>query len=168
VYVEGIRISQETHLRASTACYRDTFTFVFVENVRTSYETALWTFNICYGNNFTSLYVDDVCTSQETYVYTCTVCCGESFTFLSSHCYETNDWFAVVLLPWQLPLALFSGAEGFKILPKTDSESPWENFHIFVSLYLEPDRFLLEAEHRLVTKDRTRGNLGPRNRGICQ
>jgi hypothetical protein len=33
---EDFRSSQEAHLWASTACYRDSFTLVYVDDVRTS------------------------------------------------------------------------------------------------------------------------------------
>jgi hypothetical protein len=68
VYVDDVRTSQETHLCTSTACYGDSFTYVYV-NVRTSQETHLWTSTACYRDSFTYVYVDDVHTSQETPVY---------------------------------------------------------------------------------------------------
>jgi hypothetical protein len=52
-----------TTLWASTACYGDSFTFLYVDDVRTSQEARAST--VSYGDSFTFLYVDDVCTSQE-------------------------------------------------------------------------------------------------------
>jgi hypothetical protein len=37
-YVDDVLTSEETHLWASTACYRDSFTFLYVGDVRTSQE----------------------------------------------------------------------------------------------------------------------------------
>jgi hypothetical protein len=73
-----VRTSQETHLHASTACYWDSFTFLYVGDVRTSQEAQ--TSTACYRDSFTCLYVGDVRTSQEA--QTSTACYGDSFTFL--------------------------------------------------------------------------------------
>jgi hypothetical protein len=39
LYVNYVRTSQETPIRASTACYGDSFTVLYVNDVRTSQET---------------------------------------------------------------------------------------------------------------------------------
>jgi hypothetical protein len=51
LYVDDVRISQGTHLWASTACYRDSFTSLYVDNVRTSQETRVFT--AFYSDSFT-------------------------------------------------------------------------------------------------------------------
>jgi hypothetical protein len=53
LYVDDIRTSQETHLRASTACYGDRFAFLYVDDVRTSVEAQLRASTAYYGNSFT-------------------------------------------------------------------------------------------------------------------
>jgi hypothetical protein len=53
-----------TTTQASTACYGDSFTFLYADEDRTSQE--IQALPACYGDNFTLLYVDDVRTSQET------------------------------------------------------------------------------------------------------
>jgi hypothetical protein len=50
-FVDDVRTSQETHLWASTACYRDSFTVLYVDDVRTSQETHLWAYMACYGDS---------------------------------------------------------------------------------------------------------------------
>jgi hypothetical protein len=80
--VADIRTPQETHLLASTACYRHRFTLLYVADVRTSQETYLWASTACYGDRFTLLYVPDVRTSQETYLWASTACYGVRFTLL--------------------------------------------------------------------------------------
>jgi hypothetical protein len=65
----------------STGCYGDSFTFLYVDDVRISEETHLWASTACYGDNVTLLYVDYVRTSQETRLLSSTACYGESFTF---------------------------------------------------------------------------------------
>jgi hypothetical protein len=57
-------IPHRKHLRASTACYEDSFTLLCVDDVHTSQETQDST--DCYGDSFALLCVDDVPTSQET------------------------------------------------------------------------------------------------------
>jgi hypothetical protein len=59
-----------TTLEASTACYGHSFTFLYVDDVRISQETHLLASAVCYGESFTFLYVDDVRTSQETHLRT--------------------------------------------------------------------------------------------------
>jgi hypothetical protein len=39
--------------KTSTACYADSFTFLYVDDVRTSQETCLWASTACYGDRFT-------------------------------------------------------------------------------------------------------------------
>jgi hypothetical protein len=51
------------HLWTSTACYRNSFIFLYVD-VRTSLETHAFT--ACYRYSFTPLCVEDGRTSQET------------------------------------------------------------------------------------------------------
>jgi hypothetical protein len=69
------------HLTGSTACYSDSFPFVYVDDVRTSQKARLitviallfisrWHLSLTgsttfYEDSFTCLYVDDVRTSQE-------------------------------------------------------------------------------------------------------
>jgi hypothetical protein len=55
-----------TNLKASTACYGDSFTFLCVHDVRTSQKTQLRASTACYGGSFTFLHVDDICIPQET------------------------------------------------------------------------------------------------------
>jgi hypothetical protein len=69
-------------LWASTACYGDSFTFLYLADVRTSQETYLCASTACYGHSFDLLYIADVRTSQETHLWTSTSCYGDSFTFL--------------------------------------------------------------------------------------
>jgi hypothetical protein len=38
---------------AVTACYRNSFTFLYVDAVRTSQETHIWSFTACYEDSFT-------------------------------------------------------------------------------------------------------------------
>jgi hypothetical protein len=57
-------VPHRKHPYASTACYGDSFTFLYVDDVRTSQETQA--FIAYFGDSFTFLYVDDVRTSQET------------------------------------------------------------------------------------------------------
>jgi hypothetical protein len=78
-YIDGVRTSQDTHLRASTACYGDTFTFLCVDDVRTSQETHASM--ACYGDSFTFCFVDGVSTSQDTHLWASTARYGYSFTF---------------------------------------------------------------------------------------
>jgi hypothetical protein len=54
-----------TAMWASTACYGDSFTFLYVDYVRTSLEAQSST--ACYGDGFTFLYVDDVLTPMGLY-----------------------------------------------------------------------------------------------------
>jgi hypothetical protein len=81
LYVDDIRTSQETHLRASTACCGDSFTFLYVDDVRISQEPHLWASKACYGDSFTFVYKDAVRISQETQVWASKACYGDSFTF---------------------------------------------------------------------------------------
>jgi hypothetical protein len=53
LHVDDVRTSQETHLRASTACYEDNFTSVYVRYVSISQETRLGPSTACYGDSFT-------------------------------------------------------------------------------------------------------------------
>jgi hypothetical protein len=53
-------VPHRKHLRTSTPCYGDSFTFLYVPDVRTSQETHLWVSKACYGYSFTYLYVDDI------------------------------------------------------------------------------------------------------------
>jgi hypothetical protein len=42
LYVDDVRTSHETHIRPSTASYRDSFTFIlYVDDVRASRETRM-------------------------------------------------------------------------------------------------------------------------------
>jgi hypothetical protein len=41
LYVDYVRTSQKTHLRASTVCYRDMYTFLYVDDIRASQEMLL-------------------------------------------------------------------------------------------------------------------------------
>jgi hypothetical protein len=81
LYVDNIHTSQETHLCASTACYRDSFTFLYLYYLRTSRETHLCASTTCCGEGFTFLYVDDVRTSKETHLCAFKACYRDSFTF---------------------------------------------------------------------------------------
>jgi hypothetical protein len=54
------------HLRASAACYGDSFTFLHVDYVRASQQIRLWASTACYAGGFTFVYVDYVRTLQET------------------------------------------------------------------------------------------------------
>jgi hypothetical protein len=72
-YVDDVHISQETHLLASTACYRASFTIIYVDDFHTSQETHLSASTACYGDSFT-FYVDDVRNSQETRLWASTAC----------------------------------------------------------------------------------------------
>jgi hypothetical protein len=51
-------------LWASTACYRDSFAYLYVDDVSTSQGKHLWASTACYRDSFAYLYVDDVSTSQ--------------------------------------------------------------------------------------------------------
>jgi hypothetical protein len=62
------------HTYGSMACYGHSFTFLYIDDVRISQETSLWASMACYGNCFTVLYADDVRNSEETQLYTSTVC----------------------------------------------------------------------------------------------
>jgi hypothetical protein len=53
LYVDGVWTSQETHLRACTACYGDRFTFLYVYGVFTSHETHVRAYTNSYWNSFT-------------------------------------------------------------------------------------------------------------------
>jgi hypothetical protein len=92
-------VPQRKHLWASTACYGDSFAFLYVDHVRTSQETHLWAprsvteialpsymymmlvphkkhlwaSTACYGDSFTFLYVDHVRTSHETHKWASTL-----------------------------------------------------------------------------------------------
>jgi hypothetical protein len=46
----------------------NSFTFLHVYDVCTSQETNLRASTACYGNRFTFLYVDEICTLQETHL----------------------------------------------------------------------------------------------------
>jgi hypothetical protein len=52
LYVTCFRASQEKHLWASTAYYRDSFTFFYVDAARTSGETHLWASRSSYEDIF--------------------------------------------------------------------------------------------------------------------
>jgi uncharacterized membrane protein len=66
-----------TILSASTACYRDSFTFLYVDDVLTSLETRPVT-----GRALLFLYVNDVRTSQEALLLTYTACYKDTFSLL--------------------------------------------------------------------------------------
>jgi hypothetical protein len=70
-----------TTLWISTACYSDSFTFLYVDDVCTSQETLTGLIGLL-RNSFTFLYVDDVPTSQVRHPWASTACYGDSFTFL--------------------------------------------------------------------------------------
>jgi hypothetical protein len=78
-FVDNVRTSTEKHLRASTACYAESFTFLYVIDVRTSQQTHLWACTACYVDSFT-FFVDDVRNSKETYLRASAACYGESYT----------------------------------------------------------------------------------------
>jgi hypothetical protein len=69
------------HIRASAACYWNSFTFLYVNNIHTSQETHMWAFTVCYGDSFTFC-MDIVRTSHEVHLWASTVCYGNSFTIL--------------------------------------------------------------------------------------
>jgi hypothetical protein len=50
--INGVCTSQGTHLWASTACYRDSFTILYVDGVRTSHKHVRASV-VCYGDSFT-------------------------------------------------------------------------------------------------------------------
>jgi hypothetical protein len=52
-YVDDARTSQGKHVRASTAYYRDSFTFLYVEGVRTYQGTYVRFCMACYKDRFT-------------------------------------------------------------------------------------------------------------------
>jgi hypothetical protein len=64
-----------------SACYRDSFTFLYVDDVRTSQKARLWVSMAGYGDSFSFLYVDGVPTSQKTCLWASMACYGDGFTF---------------------------------------------------------------------------------------
>jgi hypothetical protein len=46
-----------TTVYGSTACYWDSFTFLYVDDVRASQKTHLWASTVCYGESFTLLQI---------------------------------------------------------------------------------------------------------------
>jgi hypothetical protein len=83
LYADDVRTSLKTHLWAPTACYGDSFTFLYADDVRTSLKTHLWATTACYGDSFTFLYADDVRTSLKTHLWASTACYGNSFSDLN-------------------------------------------------------------------------------------
>jgi hypothetical protein len=67
-YMYKMLIPNRKHLWTATACYGDSFTFLYADDVRTSKEIHLWAYTACYGDCFIFLYVYDVRTSQETHL----------------------------------------------------------------------------------------------------
>jgi hypothetical protein len=51
-------------------CYGDSFTCLYIDGVHISQETRLWASTACFDDCCTILYVDDVPTSQKTRVGT--------------------------------------------------------------------------------------------------
>jgi hypothetical protein len=78
LYLDDVRTSQETHIWTPTACYVDRFIFYIYIYVRTSQETYLRNSTACYRDSFTFLYVDHVRASQKTHVQLSTACYRES------------------------------------------------------------------------------------------
>jgi hypothetical protein len=50
--LDYVRISQETHLQASTACYEDSFIFLEVDYVRIKQEADIRASTVSYGDSF--------------------------------------------------------------------------------------------------------------------
>jgi hypothetical protein len=71
--------SPETHLRASTACYR--YSLIFM--CRCSYltETCLWAFTASYGFSFTFFYIQ-MFLPERKHLWATTACYGDSFALL--------------------------------------------------------------------------------------
>jgi hypothetical protein len=82
LYVDDVRTSEETHLLASTACYRSSFTFLNIDDVRTTQKTSVG-FHGLLRLELYFLYIDDVRISQETHLWTSTACYRDNFTFLN-------------------------------------------------------------------------------------
>jgi hypothetical protein len=74
-----IFVCRYSYLTESTACYGDSFTFLYVDDVHTLQETLARPSTDCYGNRFSLFYVDDVHTSQETHARPSTACYGNRF-----------------------------------------------------------------------------------------
>jgi hypothetical protein len=81
LYLNDVRTSQETRPWGSTGCYRDNLTFLYVYDIHTSQGTHLWAFTACYRDSLTFLYVYDIRTSQKTHLWASTACYRDSFTF---------------------------------------------------------------------------------------
>jgi hypothetical protein len=51
------------HRKHANRLLRDSFTILYVDDVRTSQETHIRAFTVCYGDSFTTSRVDDIHTS---------------------------------------------------------------------------------------------------------
>jgi hypothetical protein len=57
LHVDDVHTSQETHVWASTSCYKDSFSFIHIDDIRMSQESHLWTSTVCYRYSFTLLVI---------------------------------------------------------------------------------------------------------------